>query len=218
MKNNKFTNPNPDPMDLAPYQTQGDLWLNIYQDMYEDCYKNLDAKFPKTSRLYDNSKTPDGHFAGPMVTKSRYISQDNINARSNAIMFGAAYVDTNHYEADGHEDLVPCAIVNTRNEGFQYVVEDDDGMLRAIDPVSHACFVGGTDRPAAILIPINGEIAPIADGMKILCEIEKKYRESINERDPNCIPNGSPRAELPKAPFEVDEENFDTFKISERFI
>lgn len=221
MKNDKYAEMHrtpEDPMDLAPYRHQGPLKLNDEQGMYELYYDFLVATFDNTSRLYENSKNPnDGHFSGPMVTNSGCISQDNINVRANAITFGAAYIDSSHNDNIEKHDLVPYAIVNTRNEGFMYVGEDEKGNLKATAPVSHACFVGGTDRPAAVLIPLNGEIAPITDGMKILCDVEKAYRNSINEID---IPKGSPRAELPKAPFEddIDENDFEVFKFPDRFI
>lgn len=215
--NNNITRNQPDPMNLAPFQSQGPLKLNPNQGQYKYYYDALVDNFGGTSRLYDSTKDPNTkHFKGPMLTNDGYISQENIDIRSNAITFGAAYVDSCHDDIDDN-DFVPCAIVDTRNAGLLYAVEDEDGNLKSVGPVSHACFVGGTNRPVAVLIPLNGDIAPITDGMKILNDVEKTYRESMNDID---IAKGSPRAELPKAPFENDEDqdNFENFKIPERFI
>ena len=188
---------------------------NCYRQMYENLIDPLiDDSMQK---LINSIKDPNtGKLCGAMTTEELYISQDNVNLRSNAITIGAAIVRKDIVEPncgyrDDEIDIIPCAIVNTRNEGFQHVELDADGNLKSMGRVAHACLVGGNKRPEALLVPLT-EPQAVLDGITMLGGV---YKEIINNLPEDYIPTGSSRLlhetikqqSLPKAPFEEEKDD-----------
>lgn len=231
MRNPKeFSPTNPDPMDLAPYAKRGPLHLDYGVSQgwevtdYEEVYSELlEAEVRgDIQSLYEANRNNDGRLDGAMKTNSGYISFSAENPRSNAIISGAAIVRGVSVERgeidvisndESKGDLVPVNIVDTKNDGFHYVGEDEFGNTKSIGHMSHACLVGGTDRPEAIIVPLNNELKPVEDAIYFLNNLKDHYEKTAaeecerltREAEESCRNSkGFPKAELPKAPFEED--------------
>ena len=190
----------PDPFTIAPAR---DPQISHNNNRYLNDYGVLNA-VNREGSIDSLMEKYCGEDRGMALTENGYISQDVVHPGSNGVMFGAAVVrrrivTTDVTEGSSEFEMIPAAIVETNNQSFRYVTENPDTkLMEDIGPVSHVCFVGGHTRPSHILVPLT-EPQAVKDAQYILDHFGAMH-EKVKEM----------HEELPKAPFEEEDDNHPT--------